>query len=91
MSWQAEMLGIDIEALKRERFHTYVAPKRPEPTVVEQPAESRWITLKEAAELVHYHVATIRRWTESGQIAYVMQKNRLMVAKDDILRHAGTR
>lgn len=91
MSWQAEMLGIDIEALKRERFHTYVAPKRPQPVAVEQPAESKWITLKDAAELVHYHKATIRRWTESGQIACRMEKNRLMVSKEEILRHAGTR
>lgn len=98
LSWQAELLGINLDELEKERFGTYdnerahhlhevkaaVWTNQP----VRKPRPSNWVSVNEAADLVYYHRSTILRWREYGKIRHCMQKNKIMVDKRDVLRHA---
>ena len=75
MSWQADMLGIDMGELFKEGL----------PTVVE-PEPERWVSLATGARLTGYAHETVRRYATQGLIASVKRSGRVMVSEADCLR-----
>ncbi len=69
MSWQAEMLGIDMEKLFREA-HT---------------ERHRWVSLATGASLSGYAHDSVRRYAKQGVIASQKHRGRLMVSEKDCL------
>jgi len=104
VSWQAELLGINLDELEKERFDT-PKNKRAHHVHKVKAAEwtewanqksvklepSNWLSLDEAAELIGYHRETILRWRKEGKLRHSMEKNKIMVDKKDVLRHAARR
>lgn len=72
MSWQADMLGIDMQQLEQERHG-------------EQP-EQKWVSLATGARLSGYAHDTVRRYARQGVIASQKRSGRVMVSEDDCLR-----
>lgn len=68
MSWTARELGIDIEALKRERFHL----------------GDEWIGTAVAANRYHVCTETIYRYARSNKIASKKEGGRLWVSDYDL-------
>ena len=68
MSWTAELLGIDLDALKRERFHL----------------EDDWIGTATAANRYHVSTQTIYRYATAGKIASHKKGGKLWVSDYDL-------
>ena len=68
MSWTARELGIDIEALKRERFNL----------------ADDWIGTAKAASTYHVCTETIYRYARAGKIASKKEAGRLWVSNYDL-------
>lgn len=73
MSWQADMLGIDLIALERERHGT----SKPQHV---------WVSLATGARLSGYAHDTVRRYAKQGLVASEKLSGRLMVSEQDCLR-----
>jgi hypothetical protein len=68
VSWQAKELGIDLDALKRERFGL----------------EDDWIGTATAANRYHVSTQTIYRYADSNKIASRKQAGKLWVSDYDL-------
>lgn len=85
MSWQAEMLGIDMEDLREEAMRHYF---RDEPVVVNPPLadDETWVSLPTGAHLLRYTQDTVRRYAKQGIIRSVKLSGRLFVNENDCRR-----
>lgn len=70
MSWQAEMLGIDMAKLHRERYG-------------DTTDKHTWVSLAAGARLTGYAHDTVRRYAKQGKIASEKHSGRLMVSQED--------
>jgi len=68
MSWTAELLGIDLDALKRERFNL----------------DDDWIGTETAAKRYHVSTQTIYRYAHSNKIANKKEGGKLWVSNYDL-------
>lgn len=84
MSWQAEMLGIDLDDLREEALRHYVPKhmKRPEIPLTD---DETWVSLATGARLLRYSEGTVRRYAEQGVIRSVKLSGRVMVNENDCL------
>lgn len=85
MSWQAEMLGIDLDDLREEALRHYV-PKHVEKPDIPLSDDETWVSLPTGAHLLRYSVGTVRRYAEQGVIRSVKLSGRVMVNESDCLR-----
>ena len=89
MTSYADIWGIDIDKLERERLYHY--PKRPDYSEIEAMANAEhWETITRAANLIRYHVDSLRRWRDMEKIRSKKVGGRVYVFMPDILRHAKT-
>ncbi len=72
MSWQAEMLGIDLAKLYRERYTC-------------KTSVHTWVSLATGARLTGYSHDTVRRYAKRGELASMKLSGRLMVSQEDCL------
>jgi hypothetical protein len=70
MSWTAEALGIDLDALKRERFGL----------------DDDWIGTARAANRYYVSTETIYRYARTGKISSKKEFGRLWVSNYDLSR-----
>ena len=68
MSWTAELLGIDLDALKRERFGL----------------DDDWIGTNTAANRYNVSTQTIYRYANSNKIASKKEAGKLWVSNYDL-------
>lgn len=73
MSWTARELGIDLDALKRERFNL----------------DDDWIGTAVAANRYHVSTQTIYRYVQAGKLASRKQAGRLWISETDLARVLG--
>lgn len=92
MTSYAELLGIDMAKLEAERLYHYPGSKKTtisdHLTLAE--ASSEWQPIARAANLINYHVDSVRRWRNMGKVKCLKVKGRLLVYMPDVLRHAQT-
>jgi hypothetical protein len=90
----AELLGIDLDNLKAERYNRYKppTPKYSLKTITPPPESTEdWQPIARAANAAQYSIETIRRYTKAGKVRWQKRKGRIWVYVPDVKRHAGKR